>query len=104
MPISRKGMCAFLDDVFINNTSALLTPTVLEGKLKNYENVGNIIYCLPRSSKAPPSKNEIVTVLQLIASEIISLSFDTYTQECSCQLVVVDAMPAYLTDVVWTRM
>ena len=104
MPISRKGLCTFLADVFINNTSASLTPAVLEDKLKKYTDVGTIVYCRPRSSKAPPSKYVTVTVLQPISSGIISLSFDASTRECSCRLVVVDAMPAYLTDAVWMYM
>ena len=104
MPISRKGVCTFLADVFINNTSASLTPAVLEDKLKKYTDVGTIVYCRPRSSKTLPSKYVTLTVLQLIASGIISLSFDASTRECSCRLVVVDVMPAYLTDAVWMYM
>lgn len=91
-------------DVFTNNTSASLTPALFENKFKKYADIGTIVYCRPRSSKAPPSKYVMVTVLQLIAREIISLNFDASIRECTCRLVVDDAMPAYLTDVVWLNM
>ena len=104
MPINRRGMCSFLADVFINNTSAPVTPDVLDDNLKKYNNVGTVVYCRPRSTKPPPAKYVTVTVLQLIASEIILLSFNKTTLECTCRLVVVDAQPVYLTDLVWSRM
>ena len=68
MPVSKKGLCTILAGIFINNTSASLTPALLDNKLKKYANVGTIVYCRPRSSKAPPSKYVTVTMLQLIAS------------------------------------
>ena len=104
MPINRRGMCAFLADVFINNASTPVTPENLEDKLKKYNSVGTVIYCRPRSPKPPPAKYVTVTVLQLIASRIIKLSFDKTTMECTCRLVVVDAQPAYLTDLVWSNL
>lgn len=88
----------------INNTSAPVIPDVLEDKLKKYNNVGTVVYCRPRSPKPPPDKYVTVTILQLIASEIILLSFDKTTRECTCRLAVVDAWPAYFTDLVWSRM
>ena len=104
IPISRRDMCSFLADVFINNTSAPVTPDVREDKLKKYNNDGTAVYCRPWSPKPPPGKYVTVTILQLIANEIILLSFDKTTRECTCRLVVVDAQPAYLTDLVWSRM
>ena len=97
-------MCAFLADVFINNASTPVTPDNLEDKLKKYNSVGTVVYCRPRSPKPPSAKYVTVTVLQLIASRIIKLSFDKTTKECTCMLVVVDAQPAYLTDLVWSYM
>lgn len=97
MPISRQGVCTFLGDVFINNTPESLPPTVLEDKLKNYADIGTMVHCRPRSSKAHWSKYLPITVLQLAASERILLNFDASTRECSCRLVVVDAMPVYMT-------
>ena len=73
MPISRKGLCTFLADVFINNTLASLIPAVLEDKLKKFTDVGTIVYYCPMINKAPPSKYVIVTVLQLIVSGICCL-------------------------------
>ena len=97
-------MCAFLANVFINNASTPVTPEKLEDKLKRYNSVGTVMYCRPRSPKPPAAKYVTVTVLQLIASQIILLSFDKTTRECTCRLVVVDAQPAYLTDSVWSQM
>jgi len=104
MPVSRKGLCTFLAKVLINNTSASLTPSLLEDKFKKYANLGTTVYSHPRSSKAPPSKYISVTVLQLIAREIISMNFDASARDCSFRLVIVDEIPAYLTDAVWLNM
>ena len=45
-----------------------------------------------------------VTILQLIASELIQLNFDEKTNECRCALVMVAATPAYLDDAFWNNM
>ena len=44
MPVSRKGLCTFLADVFINNISISLTLALLEDNLKKYTDVGTIVY------------------------------------------------------------
>ena len=66
--------------------------------------MGLVVYGRPRSPKAPAIKFVSVTILQLIASELIQLNFDENTNECRCCLVMVAATPAYLDNACWANM
>ena len=104
MPISRVGLSLFLADVFINNSGSKLTPELLVKNLIDFRDVGLVVYGRPRSPKAPAIKFVSVTILQLIASELIQLNFDENTNECRCCLVMVAATPAYLDNANWANM
>ena len=69
-------------------------------KLYCYTEVGKVIHNCPRSNKAPSLKFINGTVLQLIASRLIRLSFDD-DNKCYCKLNVTDLLPAYLDDSIW---
>ena len=58
----------------------------------------------PRSNTSLGLKFVTVTVLYLVAAGLITLNFDTRTNECTCKLVVINAMPAYLNDTIWDLM
>ena len=74
--ISRSALSLFLSEVFIINPGADLSPTIIVKKLTKYHNVGTAVYCQSRNNK-PSSPTFIhTTILQLIASKIITLSFD----------------------------
>lgn len=64
--------------------------------------MGKVIYNRPRSNEAPASNFIKVTVLQLIASKLISLDFDD-EGKCFCRLNVMDLRPAYLDDSIWEQ-
>lgn len=104
MPVSRVGMTFFLADVFITNAGCEINPALLVKKLTEFEQVGLVVYGRPRSAKSPPIKYVSVTILQLIASELIQLIFDEEKNACRCALVMVAASPAYLDDAYWTNM
>ena len=104
MPISRVGLTLFLADVFINNSGGELTPALLVKKLTDFKDVGLVVYGRPRSTKAPPIKFVSVTILQLIASELIQLNFDEITNECRYSLVMIASTPAYLDNAYWNNM
>ena len=104
MPVSRVGLSLFLAEVFINNPGGEVTPNLLVKKLSDFKDVGLVVYARPRSTKAPPIKFVSVTILQLIASELIQLKFDENATECRCTLVMVEASPAYLDNAYWEDM
>ena len=103
IPISRVGLSLFLADVFINNSGSELTPALLVKKLTHFKDVGLLVYGRPRSPRAPAIKFVSVTILQLIASELIQLNFDENKNECRCCLVMVAATPAYLDNDYWAN-
>ena len=94
------GSLFFLSNTFINNLSGQITPDILVQKLYTYPDVGKVIYNRPRSNKAPAFTFIHVTVLQLIASELIRLDFDE-DNKCYCKLNVNQLLPAYLDDTIW---
>ena len=104
MPVNREGLSQFLAEIFINNPGGDLTPTVLVKKLTEFKDVGTVVYGRPRSNKPPPHKYVTVTILQLIASELVLLSFDDKTNESRCTLVIEGATPAYLNNDYWENM
>ena len=104
MPVNREGLSQFLAEVFINNPAGDLTPAILVKKLTEYNDVGIVVYGRPRSNKPPPHKYVSVTILQLIASELVLLSFDDKTNESRCTLVIEGATPAYLNNDYWEDM
>ena len=104
MPVNREGLSQFLAEVFINNPAGDLTPAILVKKLTEYDDVGIVVYGRPRSNKPPPHKYVSVTILQLIASELVLLSFDDKTNESRCTLVIEGATPAYLNNDYWEDM
>ena len=97
-------MSQFLAEVFINNPGGDLTPAVLIKKLTEFKDVGIVVYGRPRSKKTPPHKYVMVTILQLIASELVLLSFNDKTNESRCTLVIEGATPAYLNNDYWENM
>ena len=66
--------------------------------------MGLVVYDRPRSTKTSVIKFVSVTILQLIASELIHFSFDENIHECRCCLVMVAATPAYLDNTYWENM
>ena len=104
LPISRPSLSLFLADVFIINPGSDLSPTLVIQKLTKYDKVGTTVYCRPRSTKPPSPKFIQTTILQLIASNIVTLSFDEVTNDPRCSLTMIDAKPAYLDDSYWVDM
>ena len=97
MLVKKSGLSVFFADNCINNRSGEITPDLLVHKLIGYSDVGRLIYNRPRINKTPALKFINVTVLQLIASELISLDF--YNEgKCLCRLNMTDLRPTYLDD------
>ena len=101
MHVSHDGLLQLLADVFINNPGGELSPILLVKILTEFKYVGRVVYGRPRSNKAPPGKFIMMTILQLISSELILITFDDNTNECRRSLVIVAATPAYLNNVYW---
>lgn len=72
--ISRRGICKFLVDSFLNNESSTqMTPRQLATRLFEYVDVGQKIYCRRSSVYAESTSVCSMTILQLIAAEILCL-------------------------------
>ena len=99
MPVKRSVLSVFLSDTFINNLLGQIIPKILVQTLYVYPEVGKVVYNQPRSNKAPVLIFLSVTVLQLIASELIRSDFDD-ENKFYCRLNVTDLRPAYLDDLI----
>lgn len=71
MLVTSSGISKFLSDTFINNVAGSLSPEFLIKKLTDFPDVGKVVYSRPRRNKAPHAKFVTVTILQLIACELI---------------------------------
>ena len=101
MPVNREDLSQFLAEVFINNPGGDLTPPVLGKKLTEFKDVDIVLYGRPKINEPPPHKYVMVTILKLIASELVLISFDDKTNESRCTLVIEGATPAYLNNDYW---
>ena len=102
--VSIPSLSLFLADVFIINPGTNLSLTLLIQKLTKYHNVGTTVYCRPRSTKPPSTKFLQIIIIQLIASNITTLTFDEVTNNPRCSLTMIDAKPAYLDGSYWVDM
>ena len=76
-PVLRNGLTMFLIDAFGDNYSGKVTPIQLPRQLFQFENVGEVVYNRPSSKKAKSLQVTEITVLQLIAANLIRIEVDT---------------------------
>ena len=82
--VSRIGLTQFLVQTFILNQSGIITPTALVKKLKEYRDVGKIVY--KKRVGTPPTQSYLNgTVLQLMSSKIQYLS---HTAICDTEVAI----------------
>ena len=72
-PLRKKGITDFLVSTFISSPSANINSKDLINKLVKFPNVGTSIYGRKRSTRPPENKFAHMTILQLIASDLIQL-------------------------------
>ena len=75
LAVSRKGLCQFLCNTFITCCGNAVQTTVVNviKALKDYTNVGTIVYNRPRSTNALAMKFIQTTIMQLISTNILKL-------------------------------
>ena len=74
VPIKKRGMKKFLSRTFVQGEATMTTAELMK-ELKEYPNVGRLIYGR-RVDGAPKPKVLEITILQLIASDILELSIE----------------------------
>jgi superfamily II DNA helicase RecQ len=112
MPISKQGIIEFLIDTFISSRSSDIRPIDVVRRLKEYPNVSTNVYGLKRSTP-PQSKFLEVTVMQLLASKLIDLYFDTNNNDDAIAYVKLGVINSnevngtttisYMIDDVWNN-
>jgi len=103
-PISRSGICQFLVSVIISSSNTnVITPEVLSDRLYNYTNVGRVVYGRSSSLKAESTYVAQLTVLQLIASNIIAMNIEEGTKPVAICFVTTDrySIPNYTHHNYW---
>ena len=102
-PLRKDGVCAFLVHTFVQSSNTDKSPKNILQQLKDYPNVGKVVYNRPRSNKAPDSKYLQSTILQLIATNIVNVAISDESPSATLQLSFTDTDigPNYLFDEYW---
>ena len=84
-----------------------LTPYAVAQKLYDYPNVGQLVYKRKKSASAESPTTTQLTILSLIAADILRLDIDEAEQPiayCKISLNMQMATPHYLIDQHWTML
>ena len=97
----------FIADCFIFSPKKHLTPKEMMQRLKSLPNVGKIVYGRPKSGKSPDTKYVECTIMQLIASDMVTLKFVEDEDNKHVTIVLLklnedNMTPAYLCEKHWT--
>lgn len=103
LPAKKKEMQSFLVDAFINSNIESIGGEKIIVKLQKFPNVGIEICGRPKSPKPPEKKYLHSTILQLIASELITLNASSDHKSTTFALGITDAIPSHLIDSKWTN-
>ena len=102
-PISRSGMSLFLLKTMIEEKTTNITPSQLAKKLNDYPLVGRCIYGRHSATKPERSSDTYVTVLQLIASNILHIRVEPAKKPIAyIYLSCTEHTPNYLLSDYWT--
>lgn len=104
LPIRCKGMVTFLISAFILSPEPDIASKILLKKLKKFPNIGQTIYGRKRFSKPPQTKFLESTMLQLIATNLISIQISTDKPTITFRMGLTSATPPQrccLLDCAW---
>ena len=103
MKVRKDGLKSFLIATFMDTDSNEKFPSYVLKKLKNYTNVGRVVYNCPKSTAPPDAQFMESTIMQLIASRILAMEINNIDGKCRLVLkfCVNDSMPCYMIDEYW---
>ena len=106
MKVRKDGLKSFLLSTFLGTSSNDKYPSYVFNELKQYPRVRWVIYNRPKSISPPDTRYLESTILQLLASKILSLKINDNAGKG--QLVLnfrmEDSMPCYMIDSYWDHM
>ena len=102
--VSKNGLSRFLSTL-INVDTTELTPVKVAKRLFEYPNVGKVVYNRITSTKAESISITQLTILQLLAADILILDIKEATRpivKCKLNIDVHTGTPTYLMNEYWT--
>ena len=106
MNVRKDGLKSFLLCTFLGTNSNDKFPSYVLKQLKDFPNVGRVVYNRPKSGNPPESRYLESTILQLIACGILGLEINN--EDGKGRLVlkyrIDDSMPCYMIDDYWNNM
>lgn len=112
-PVVRTGLMSFLASAFGDNYTGLVRPIELAKQLFDFKDVGTVVYKRSKSIKAESNGVTQMTIMQLIASNIIKIDVDVSGKRpiAHCKLSFdkenntspTYMQPTYVIDSYWTR-
>ena len=103
--VLRNGLCGFLVYAFMVKNDGPVTPENLAKLLFNYPQVGKVVYNRMKSLVAESISIVQMTIMQLLAANIISLEIEEGIKPvayCKMSIDVDISTPHYLIDKYWT--
>lgn len=101
-PINKQGMQSFLASTLMSNHDDAYTPSTLVKKLLDYPLVGRVIYGRQSAVKAEKSSDAAISILQLLACNIIHLHVtESQKPKAYCILSRTNHEPHYLIPEYW---
>ena len=103
LPVIKKGVQDFLVQTFIssNRTGPIHSKDIISS-LQKFPDVGKAIYGRKKSNKPPDAKYVHMTILQLIASGMVTLCYDKSSSKATFSLGMCDSVqPMYVNDNAW---
>ena len=106
MKVRKDGLKSFLLSTFLGTNSNGKYPSYVLNELKQYSRVGQVVYNRPKSIAPPDSRYLESTILQLLASGILSLKVnnDDGKGRLVLNFRMEDSMPCYMIDDYWNDM
>jgi hypothetical protein len=102
--VFRSGVCNFLVSSFIIRNDGELTPEKLAKNLFDFPNVGKIVYNRQKSLNAESISVTQMTIMQLLAADIITLEIeesDKPVARCKLSIDIETSTPHYLINKFW---
>ena len=102
--VVRNGLCCFLVHSFMIKNDGPVSPETLAKMLFDYPQVGKVVYNRMKSLLAESISIAQITIMQLIAANIISIKIEESTKPvayCKMSIDVVTLTPHYLIDKYW---
>ena len=102
--VFHSGVCNFLVPSFIIRNDGELTPDKLARQLFEFANMGKLVYNRPKSLNAESISVTQMTIMQLLAADIITLEIEQSSNpiaHCKLSIDMETSTPHYLINKFW---